>query len=147
MEKINFADIPVWWPVCVNDCCPMAGDCLRRRAAMAAPDDVTRWTAVLPNALKDGLCKYYQKAETVRMARGMRAIYKDVRTREAQHSIRMTLTSHFGSKGSYYRYRDGERWLSPEEQQFVTDTIRLAAGPVEVSFDEYKDTYDFTKAL
>ena len=146
MPKIDFSEIPIWWPVCMNDSCPMAADCLRRQAAREAPASVTHWPAVLPSALSDGQCKYYQKAETVRMARGLNAIYKNVRSREAQHQIRMNLTWHFGSKGSYYRYKDGERWLGPEEQQYIIDVIRAYGGQVEVDFDEYRDTFDFTKA-
>lgn len=145
MAEIDFSQIPVWWPVCMNDGCPMAADCLRRKACREAPADVTRWAAVMPLALSDGQCRYYQKAEVVRMARGLNAIYINVRSREAQHKIRMILTGHFGSKGAYYRYKDGERWLNPDEQQFVVDTVRLYAGDVEVSFDQYKATYDFTR--
>ena len=145
MAKIDFEEIPTWWPVCTNEACPMAADCLRQKACREAPESVTRWACVLPGALKDGQCRYYQKAEVVRMARGLNTIYKNVHSREARHGIRIDLTGHYGSKGAYYRYKDGERWLNPEEQQLVVDIVRRCGCQGEVDFDEYRDGYDFTR--
>jgi hypothetical protein len=144
MATIDFAEIPVWWPVCTNRECPMAEDCLRQKVCREAPENVTSWACVLPNALKDGCCKYYQKAEVVRMARGLNAIYKNVHSREARHGIRIDLTGHYGSKGAYYRYKDGERWLNPKEQQIVANIVRSYGCQGEVNFDEYREGYDFT---
>ena len=59
----------------------------------------------------------------------------------------MTLTAHFGSKGTYYRYKDGERWINPELQRKIQDLVRLCGSNTEVTFDEYADTYDFTIAI
>lgn len=145
MAKIDFEEIPTWWPVCTNEACPMAADCLRQKACREVPESVTRWACVLPSVLKDGQCRYYQKAEVVRMARGLNTIYKNVHSREARHGIRIDLTGHYGSKGAYYRYKDGERWLNPEEQQLVVDIVRRYGCQGEVDFDEYRDGYDFTR--
>ena len=144
MAKIDFTEIPTWWPVCTNEACPMAADCLRQKACREAPEHLTRWTAVLPNAWKDGQCKYYQKAEVVRMARGLNKVYNNVHTRDARHGIRVTLTGHWGSKGAYYRYKDGERWLNPAAQQFIVDVVRSYGCMGDVEFDEYREAYDFT---
>lgn len=144
MAAIDFTEIPTWWPICTNQDCPMAKECLRCKACMEAPVSVTRWASVLPNVLKDGRCSYFQKAEVVRMARGLNSIYKNVHSREARHGIRIDLTAHYGSKGAYYRYKDGERWLNPKEQQYIIDIIRSYGCQGEVSFDEYREAYDFT---
>ena len=107
---------------------------------------MTRWACVLPTAVKDGECGYFQKAEKVRMARGFKNLFKNIKSRDAQHAIRMELTAYFGSKGTYYRYRDGERWMNPELQQMIAD-LMLSHGVKEVPvFDEYDEAYDFTQA-
>lgn len=78
------------------------------------------------------------------MARGLNRLYKEVHDAHTRHEIRLTLTAHFGSKGSYYRYKDGERWLNPEQQRVILDLVHVCGGEVEDIFDEYADTYDFT---
>ena len=143
---INFKQIPEWWASCGNSQCKHAEECLRHRAFKEVPQTVTRWACVLPTAIKDGECGYFQKTEKVRMARGFRNLFKDIKSRDAQHAIRMELTAYFGSKGTYYRYRDGERWMNPELQQMIAD-LMLSHGVKEVPvFDEYDEAYDFTKA-
>ena len=52
--------------------------------------------------------------------------------------------AHFGSNGSYYRYKDGQRWLNPQQQQYILDLLRKYGCQAEDVFDEYADTYDFT---
>lgn len=100
---------------------------------------------VLPNAMKDGKCHFYQKAEKVRMAQGFASIYKNVKSREACTQIRYRLTGHLGSKGTYYRYKDGERLINPQLQQEIIDIVHQYAPGVEVHFDKTFEDYDFTR--
>ena len=61
-----------------------------------------------------------------------------------RHSIRIALTDYFGSKGSYYRYKDGERLLNPAQQQWILNLLARHQMTDGIQFDEYIDTYDFT---
>jgi len=142
---INYKDIPDGWPVCPNENCPMAQDCLRHQACRQMPATVTKWNCILPSALSDGQCKYFRKYEKVTMAKGIAAIYKNVSNRYARTSIRVELTSFLGSKGTYYRYKDGERLINPQLQAEIRDIVHRHAPGVEVSFDETFETYDFTR--
>ena len=78
------------------------------------------------------------------MARGFVGIYKQLKSRDARHDIRIALTDYFGSKGSYYRYKDGERLLNPAQQQWILNLLARHQMTVGIQFDEYIDTYDFT---
>ena len=142
---IDFGQIPKRWPLCGNGQCSKAGECLRHLAFQQVPQTVTRWQCVLPTAMEeDGGCRYFRKAETVRMARGFKGFYNSIKNKYIQHEVRVRLTQHLGSKGSYYRYRDGERWMNPGLQQMIADMAQelgLDAAPI---FDEYADYYDFT---
>ena len=141
---MDFKEIPQWWAICPGDECARREDCLRHKAFREVPEDVTRWVCVLPHARQGDACSYFQKAEKVRMARGFDTLFSLLRSRDARHDIRMELTSFFGSKGSYYRYRNGENQLTPSQQQRVCDVFRRHGFDGDIVFDHYMEAYDLT---
>ena len=144
-KMIDFSKIPEWWAVCPGYYCPKRDECLRYMAFVQSPKALTRWKCVLPQALDDGECYSYQKVEKVRMAYGFHGLMDKIKGRDAKHDIRIALTDHFGSKGSYYRYKDGERMLSPEEQQKIESIMRRNGFEGDIAFDKYEESYDFTR--
>jgi len=141
---INFDEIPDWWAVCPYEECPKAGECLRHQACKVVPERFLQWPCVLPHVRRADGCVYYQKAEKVRMARGMKSLFNHVPDRRAAHDIRTTLMAIFGSNAGYYRYRDGERWMNPELQETIQEVLRRNGCTEEGQFDEYAEAYDFT---
>lgn len=142
-EMIDFKQIPEWWPLCGNNQCSRAQECLHHVAFTQVPQGVTRWLCLLPIAVKDGECRFFQKNEMVMMARGFSNMLKSVASLDARHGIRMELTKYFGSKGSYYRYRNGERWMNPAQQQAVADVLHRHGVEAASLFDEYQEAYDY----
>ena len=106
---IDFNKIPDWWALCPGYDCPRKEACLRHVALQQATKKVTQWRCVLPTAIGDGECKLFRGAEKVEMAKGLHAIYSDIASKRARSCIRKHLTEFLGSKGTYYRYMDGER--------------------------------------
>jgi hypothetical protein len=147
MKEIDYRIIPEGWAMCQKSECQKAGECLRFQACLALPATIKFWKCLLPQVVKGDECRFFVKMEPVRMARGLNRLYKEVRDAHVRHELRMTLTEHFGSKGSYYRYKNGERWLSPQHQQTVLEIVRRCGCESEVVFDEYADTYDFTTSV
>ena len=147
MEKIDFEKMPELWAVCQNVDCPKSAECLRFQACSAIPGRFLSWRCVLPNAWKEGECSCFLQYETVRMARGLNRLYKEVHDKRVRQVVRGELMAHFGSNGSYYRYKDGERWLNPQQQQYILDLLRKYGVQTEDIFDEYADTYDFTTVV
>lgn len=141
---VDFNKIPDWWPLCPGFDCPQKETCLRHVAYTQAPQGVTRWTCVLPQALTDGTCSYYRKDERVLMARGFSKLFDQLHSRDLRHDIRIALTDYFNSKGSYYRYRNGEQLLSPEQQQEVRRIVSQKGFDDDFDFDEYIECFDFT---
>lgn len=141
----DFSQIPDWWALCSGYGCPKAAECLRHVAFQQAPKDIARWTCILPQALEGGECSNYQKTEEVRMARGFAGIMASIRSRDVRHDVRLALTSYFGSKGSYYRFRDGERLMPPQQQEEIIRIMRQNGFQGDIVFDEYIETYDFTQ--
>ena len=142
---IDFNDIPERWAVCLNDKCPKAGECLRCMAYKEMPKTVTRWMCVMPSALQDGECKYFVKEEKIRMARGFRSLFDGMSSRDARHDLRLRLSEYFGSKGAYYRHKDGERLITPEQQHQIEALVEQYGYSAEAIFDEFVDAYDFKK--
>ena len=144
MNDIDFNKIQKNWVLCQNDKCPKAGECLRHIACVQAPASVKKWECLLPNAINEAECKFFQSAGKVTMARGFNSIYRDVDSRKVRSDIRLKLTTLFGSKGTYYRYKDGERSMNPQMQQQVADIVHQYAPTAAVSFDETFEDYDFS---
>lgn len=144
MKEIDYKKIPDWWAVCPHQSCKMAETCLRQQACRQIPEKYKSWTCVLPHLWKDEGCERYLKYETVTMAQGLNRIYQNVREKYARSAIRVTLTTNFGSKGSYYRYKDGERLINPTMQQKIIEVVHRFAPDANVEFDKTFKDFDFT---
>lgn len=142
---IDIKEIPAWWAICQNRECKMAEECLRYHAYRSMPKEVDCWKCVLPRVDEGGACRQYRKAEKVMLARGFKKMYASITSRDARHDIRIALTNYFGSKGSYYRYRDGERVLDAEQQRWIKVLLSRYGMDTEGCFDEYLTGYDFSK--
>lgn len=147
MEVLDFSLVPNGWAVCPGSACPTAAGCLRHVAYESMPDGVTQWESVMPRqALKEGACRYFCESGLVRMARGFDGMFAQVKSKDAQMSLRLRLTEYFGSNGTYYRYRRGERLLTPQQQQQVLGLFRQYGGiGQEQPFDSYVDSYNFKR--
>lgn len=142
---IKYNEIPQWWAVCQQASCPRSGECLRHQAFMQIPEDVKQWPCVLPQAVKDGKFHCFVKPERLKMARGFGSINNKVRARATRKAIRLKITEYLGSKGSYYRYRDGERLLSPEQQQWILRLLESYDCPTEGFFTQFVEVLDFQR--
>lgn len=78
------------------------------------------------------------------MALGFDTLFRQLRSRDARHDIRMELTAFFGSNGAYYRYKNGEMMLTPSQQQNVADVFRRHGFDGDIVFDQYMEAYDLT---
>ena len=143
---INFEEIPEWWALCPNEHCPKASLCLRRQAYLNPPKRPVRWTCLLPTAWQGDECKYFQDMEPVMIARGFKSIFKVISNRYDRARVRRSLMGHFGSNGSYYRYRNGERVLGPAEQKYIKDLVVNCCHCEEerIRFDQTYISYNFT---
>lgn len=140
---LAFRDVPAGWTVCGGTACPRAEECLRHLAFLSIPKEQTTASCVLPWALEDGKCAYFVTKVPVVMARGFEGLIRQLKSRDLRHDLRIALSDYLGSKGSYDRYKKGERWLAPEQQEWIIAFLRRYGVEVERPFDEYKVSFFF----
>ena len=151
-QKIDFSLIPGWWAICLKADCKMAGVCLRRIAFDNMPQGTNAWKCLMAEAMvpveADGRCRFFVKNEMVRFANGFDGMMSKVNSRDGRYGIRMDLTHYFGSKGSYYRSKHGERQLNPKEQQKVLSVFsKYGYSGDDFKFDHYEDGYEFESVV
>lgn len=75
------------------------------------------------------------------MAVGMLHLYDNLNYRDAL-VVRREIYLHFG-RGTYYRIRNGERMIAPDEQNFIKQVFRKHGITSDPVFDGYEDAYEW----
>ena len=125
--------------ICQNAACANAGGCLRYQEFLdVSADKVSIYTLNPLRYPKDGdTCAYYNSAEKIRVAWGIRRLLDNVPHAHAA-KIRDALIARFG-KNSYYKMFRGEIPLLPAEQAAVQEVFRkngVDAAPAYERFTE-----------
>lgn len=135
--------LPSSWLFCFNDSCPQAGECIRHLSSRHIPDDKTRGYAVYPNARKAGQCPYFKKIRRIRLAYGFNTIFHDIKSKD-ENLIRVKIKFFLGGHSKYYRYNNGKKMLTPEQQEWIISLFRQFGYTENLVFDHYVDSYDFS---
>ncbi len=135
--------VPASWPVCFVANCPLAESCLSHLAGLHLPDDLTIGPAIYPTALRDGKCGHYKKIRKIQAAWGFDTLFTDVKQRDAA-PLRSAIKNYLGGNGTYYRYHNGERLLTPEQQEHILALFRQCGYSENLRFDGYREVYDFS---
>ncbi|MBP5323407.1 MAG: hypothetical protein J6Y84_06400 [Bacteroidaceae bacterium] len=130
-------NIPKEYLRCFNDSCVRAESCLRHIAAKQ--ENTTEETLSVVNpALNSGTsCKFFRPDTTVRMAYGMQHSFDKVLAKDIA-AMRKAFLRQF-SNSSYYRRRNGQIPISPEEQEFICGVFRSFGYSDENIFDRYEE--------
>lgn len=127
--------LPHGWCYCFNDSCPQRETCVRYLSKRYLPASAVMATSVVPNAWHGGPCKAFCQLRTIKVAWGFDALLYEVKARDLP-TFRLRLTTLLGCKSQYYRYKLGQKKLSPEQQ---TRILRLFSdmGYEGGRFDHY----------
>ena len=143
MDKdLNFSMVPHGWALCYLGECKRKEECMRYQMGMLAPEDLTRTTCILPTVLKQKVCPHFHPIKKVRMAAGFQKMFDELKTKH-QAVIRMKLNSYLGHGGTYYRYRNGDNLLTPEQQEWIKKLLRRYGYTEDDIFDSYREEYQF----
>jgi len=141
-NKLNLKEAGTDYLFCFNTQCDKKGDCIRFFAGQNVPDDMLTGRAVFPKACSNGNCKYFKQTSLVKYAYGFEHIYDKVMNSHYTE-MRKLITQYLGNKGQYYKYKHGEKGLSPAQQQHIAGIFAKYGYTDAVSFDRYEMRYEF----
>lgn len=136
---------PQSFPLCNRENCPQAAQCLRRLAWDGITPDVEWPILFIVNPLHtatDGHCPSFKLAQPVIMARGFRNMLSQMPHGKVGTVASLLSASH--SQRTYYKMRNGERPLTPAEQEEVVAVLTKCGAPQPITFDESYEDYLWT---
>ena len=138
-RDFDYNKLPNGWALCYLTECSRKEECMRYQACLSVP--YTRNQCVLPTVLRKVKCPYFHPIRKVRVTKGFRHIFKDVK--ERNHSaMRSRIANYLGRGGTYYRYRNGEKPLMPKQQEWIPQLFHRYGYTDEVVFDSHETVYD-----
>lgn len=140
-DQFNYQSVPFGYSHCFNNQCPRGEKCLRHLAAVHSTDQYPSMYVVNPNRIPNdtATCPFYQSIQKIHVAWGIRSLLDNVPHKDAP-SLKDHMISHFG-RGMYYRFYRNERFLDPEQQEFVRRLFRQKGIKEEPVFESY--SYEF----
>lgn len=141
-SDFDFSKVPGWYTFCFNSACPLHEQCMRFFAGTYVPKKVLSARCVLPHALQDGKCRWFDKIQVVTMALGFSHLFDQVLKRDYT-MMRKRLTAKLIGPRQYYEFKRGDRPLSPEQQEMIRRVVRSFGYEWEVPFDRYFQAYRF----
>lgn len=143
MDKdLDFSLVPHGWALCYVEECGRKEECMRYLMCLQAPKDQTRFPCVLPTVLTQAECPHFHSAKKQRMAVGFRKMFDELKPKY-HRTVRARLMAYLGYGGTYYRYRNGERTLTPAQQEWIVKLLRRYGCTEETIFDGYREEYRF----
>ena len=142
-DLIDYTEVPYDYLMCLHEKCSKAETCLRQIAGRAAPAGKEWIKIVNPNYIVNlsGDCSYFRPAETVRYARGFKQLLGKL-PNDTMRQVFHQLLTEFGER-QYYRNRNGERLLPPEEQKTILEIIEKCGIDRQPDFDSYVEVFDW----
>ena len=140
--KIDFTKIGPGYVYCFNAECKQAETCVHYLAGSQVPADKEMGLAVFPGAFRKRSCRFYHEAKEVTFAYGFEHIYDQVR-RNDYTAMRKELTLYLGNVGQYYRYKHGEKGLSPAQQKHIVEVFRRYGYTEDIVFDRYEQQLEY----
>lgn len=125
------------WTYCFNQQCSRHGECVRFLSSQYKPNHLDYGSAVYPNACQGGTCRHFSQLRTVRTAWGFGKLFHNVKQSDVA-MLRARMKGLLGSQASYYRYHQGKRHLTPEQQTAI-NKIFAQYGYSNIAFEHYQE--------
>ena len=108
---------------------------------MHSTDQYPTLSVVNPNCIPEdaNACSFYKPVQKIRVAWGVRRLLDNVPHKDAEQ-LKSLMLSHFG-RGMYYRFYRKEKYLSPEQQEYIRRIFRQKGITEEPAFDSYTEEY------
>ena len=140
-KELAFSDVPNNFLWCINRQCSKAETCLRQLAERLSPEELISCSTINPKHLAKfkNECPYFCSNKQVRYARGFLGILENLTAKQTHFFINRVISN--SSRRTYYRVRNGERALSPAEQQNIINILKECGVTFSIEFDSYFEDY------
>ena len=140
-EKEIFSHKAPNYLLCFINECPRRATCLRWLVGQELQSNDYNILSVNPMhpEVKANKCALYREKKHVRYAKGMMHFYDEM-TRSQEVGIKHRLIVHYGRR-QYYEYRRGERLISPEMQEFISQVCKDYGYTKKPHYDGGQDDY------
>lgn len=108
--------IPPSYCRCFQSDCSKSDSCARFLAGKHLPEGWVTGPAVYPTARQGATCVCYKQTRIIHAAYGFRALFAEVKKKD-DTPLRDRIKTYLGGNTTYYRYHNGERLLTPEQQE------------------------------
>lgn len=129
--------------LCLNNQCTQAENCLRHNLMQYNTKQISHVSVVNPLCYpeKGKECPFFRTDKKIRVAWGFKHLYDDMpaRVSRAVHSNLEGIFKH----SPYYRYRNQQLGLSPQQLEIICQVCRRHGWKGEVKFDRYTEEYDW----
>lgn len=141
-NNFNYQEVPGAYLHCLHAECPRSATCLRFLVTLHADPHTLCFSVINPAFIAEQVeCPYFQVDELTRFALGMSHLL-DNQVHSKALKLRKVLYSYFG-RSMFYRIRNKERLITPEEQAFIREIFRKEGIEEEPVFDQYVYRYQW----
>lgn len=140
-ENFDYQSMPYHFAHCFNNQCPKGEKCLHHLAAMHSNSQYPTISIVNPNCIPEDMnaCPFYHSTQKIRVAWGVKHLLDNVPHKDAI-ALKDLMLSYFG-RGLYYRFYRKEKYLAPEQQEYIRRIFRQKGIAEEPIFDSYTEEY------
>lgn len=142
-EDFNYNEVPRDYLHCLHAQCPRSAHCLRFQVAQHASPTTLFFSVINPAYVmgKEDNCTHFKQDSLSRFAIGITHLFDNIPHAKAV-KVKQMLLHHF-ERNMYYRIRNKERHISPEEQQAISYIFEKEGIKEEPLYDEYIYKYQW----
>lgn len=141
LSNFDFSLVPSSWALCFNTDCNQKEHCMRFFVGESLPKNLLCGMSVYPIHGKKEPCRLFVEKRIIKVAWGFHALFDAVKVQDAT-LLRTKVKRFLGGHGTFYRYMNGEKKLTPEQQEHIFNIFRAQGYAENLTFDHYTEQYN-----
>ncbi|WP_321480590.1 DUF6078 family protein [uncultured Bacteroides sp.] len=142
-NDFDYGSVPFGYAHCFNHQCPKGNHCMRHMVALNATPNIPYITIVNPTCIPTDAnsCPYFKQSQKIHVAWGISHLLDKVPHKEA-NILKELFLNHFG-RNLYYRFYRKERFITPEEQNFIQQAFTKEGVLEKPQYESYSEEYSW----
>lgn len=142
-DNFDYKEVPSTYLHCIHTQCPRSAECLYFQVTLHVDRDTPFFPVINIGHVsgREDKCPYFQHDSKTCFAVGITHLFDHIPHAKAVR-IRKIIYGYF-ERNMYYRIRNKQRYIKPEEQEFIRKIFRKEGIQEEPAFDEFVYQYDW----